>query len=56
MQKENRVISTLSVLYGKKWRMLRSAISVAFEILVEKLQFGETEAYHEKMTINYKTF
>ena len=36
------------------WSTLRSAISVAFEILVKKLQVKDTEA--EMMRINYETF
>ena len=35
---------------------LRSAISVALEILVMKLQVKDTEAYQEMMGINYETF
>ena len=38
------------------WCALRSAISVAFEILVKKLQVKDTEAYQEMMRINYETF
>ena len=38
------------------WSTLRSAISVAFEILVKKLQVKDTEAYQEMMGINYETF
>ena len=38
------------------WSTLRSAISVAFEILVKKLQVKDTEAYQEMMRINYETF
>lgn len=38
------------------WSTLRSAISVAFEILVKKLQVKDTEAYQEMIRINYETF
>ena len=38
------------------WWTLRSAISVAFEILVKKLQVKDTEAYLKIMRINYETF
>ena len=38
------------------WFTLRSAISVAFEILVKKLQVKDSEAYQEMMRINYETF
>ena len=38
------------------WSTLRSAISVAFEILVKKLQVKDTEAYQEMTRINYQTF
>ena len=38
------------------WCELSSEISVAFEILVKKLEAEDTEAYQEMMRINYKTF
>ena len=38
------------------WSTLRSAISVAFEILVKKLQVKDTEAYQDMIGINYETF
>ena len=38
------------------WRALRSAISVAFEILDKKMRVEDTEAYQEMMAVNYKKF
>ena len=38
------------------WGTLRSAISVAFEILVKKLQVKDTEAYQEMMRKKFETF
>ena len=35
---------------------LRSAILVAFEILIKKLQVEDTGAYQEMIRMNYKTF
>ena len=38
--------------FTQVWCELRSEISVAFEILVKKLQVKDTEAYQEMMRIN----
>ena len=35
---------------------LKSDYSVAFEILLKKLQVEDTEAYHDMMRINHETF
>ena len=39
--------------YNVHWSQ---AISVAFEILLKKLQVEDTEAYHDMMRINHETF
>ena len=36
------------------WRALRSAISVAFEILVKKLRFEDNEAKQKTMRMKYE--
>ena len=37
-------------------RASRSVISVPFEIFSQKLRFKDTEAYQERMRMNYVTF
>ena len=42
--------------YKRVWRPLRSVISVAFEILGQRLRVYDSEAYQEMIRMNLETF